>query len=148
MTHVNLDDQNEVIKQFVLGLAGDPSGSVLELNGRPVACVMPPPKSMNGDQEPSLQVPPGILRSQQAYWRDLPELLKDNRTRGKWVCYHGDERIGIGERTALIRETLRRGIPDDAYYIDGIQPQELPPWEDIEVEPVHPRVHEDIPPES
>jgi hypothetical protein len=44
MTHVNLDSQDEKVKQFVLGLTVDPSGSVLELNGRPVACVVPPPK--------------------------------------------------------------------------------------------------------
>jgi hypothetical protein len=36
------------VKQFVLGLMIDPSGSVLELNGHPVACVVPPPKSANG----------------------------------------------------------------------------------------------------
>ena len=52
MTHVSLDAQDEVVKQFVLGLTIDPSGSVLELNGRPVACVVPPPKAMNGGGEP------------------------------------------------------------------------------------------------
>jgi hypothetical protein len=40
------------VKQFVLNLAGDPSGSVLELNGQPVACVVPPPKGINGDSTP------------------------------------------------------------------------------------------------
>ncbi|HEX5271221.1 MAG TPA: hypothetical protein VFW33_12060, partial [Gemmataceae bacterium] len=39
--------------------------------------------------------PPLFRRSQEAFWRDLPELLKSRRTRGKWVAYHGDERIGI-----------------------------------------------------
>ena len=52
MTHVSLDAQDEVVKQFVLGLTVDPSGSVLELNGHPVACVVPPPKAMNGGGEP------------------------------------------------------------------------------------------------
>ena len=36
-----------------------------------------------------------VLRSQRAYWRDLPELLKDRRNRGKWVAYHGEERVAI-----------------------------------------------------
>src|SRR5437868_2692841 len=48
----------------------------------------------DGEQKPSeaaLGVAPGILRSQQAFWRDLPELLKSKRNHGKWVCYHGDE---------------------------------------------------------
>ena len=48
MTHISLDAQDEAVKQFVLGLAVNPSGSVLELNGEPVACVVPPPKSTNG----------------------------------------------------------------------------------------------------
>jgi hypothetical protein len=52
MTHVSLDAQDEAVKQFVLGLMADPNGSVLELNGQPVACVVPPPKAMNGAGEP------------------------------------------------------------------------------------------------
>src|SRR5262245_11165333 len=48
MTHVSLDAQDEAVKRFVLGLTDDPSGSVLELNGQPVACVVPPPKVPNG----------------------------------------------------------------------------------------------------
>ncbi len=48
MTHVSLDAQDEAVKQFVLGLTVDPSGSVLELNGQAVACVVPPPKATNG----------------------------------------------------------------------------------------------------
>jgi hypothetical protein len=45
MTHVSLDAQDEAVKQFFLGLIVDPSGSVLELRGQPVACIVPPPKS-------------------------------------------------------------------------------------------------------
>jgi hypothetical protein len=48
MTHVNLDTQPEVVRQFVLGLTVSPDGVVLESAGRPVACVVPPPKSTNG----------------------------------------------------------------------------------------------------
>jgi hypothetical protein len=48
MTHVSLDAQDEAVKRFVLGLTIDPSGSVVELNGHAVACVVPPPKSTNG----------------------------------------------------------------------------------------------------
>jgi hypothetical protein len=48
MNQVNLDAQDETVKRFVLGLTTDPSGTVLRLNGQPVACVVPPPKSMNG----------------------------------------------------------------------------------------------------
>jgi len=66
--------------------------------------------------ESSLEVPCGILRSQQAFWRDLPELLKTKRNHGRWVCYHGDERVGIGTHEQLIRACIQRGIPDDAFH--------------------------------
>jgi hypothetical protein len=51
MTHISLDAEHEAVKQFVLGLTVDPSGSVLELNGQPVACVVPPPKAVNGREQ-------------------------------------------------------------------------------------------------
>lgn len=48
MNHVSIDNQDETVKQFVLSLSADPGGSVLELNGRAVACIVPPTPSMNG----------------------------------------------------------------------------------------------------
>jgi hypothetical protein len=82
-------------------------------------------------------IAPAILRSQQAFWRNLPALLRDARNRGKWVCYHGDERVGVARtQRELIRECVRRGLPDDAYYTDVIEPRELAPWEVEEVEPL------------
>jgi hypothetical protein len=84
-------------------------------------------------------IPPGILRSQQAFWRDLPALLKIKRNRGKWVCYHGDQRIGIaGTKTELIRETQQRSIGRGEYYIAVIRQREIPPWEPEEIEPLGP----------
>ena len=51
MTHVNLDGVDEAVRQFVLAVAVDPAGSVLELNGRPVAWVVPAaPAPANGDE--------------------------------------------------------------------------------------------------
>ena len=67
--------------------------------------------------EDVLGIPPGILRSQEAFWRDLPHLLSQRKLRGRWVCYHGDERVGIGTYDELIRRCIRRGIPDDAFYL-------------------------------
>src|SRR5262249_37760758 len=37
-------------------------------------------------------IPPGIRRSQEAYWRDLPQLVKLKSRKRLWVAYHGDER--------------------------------------------------------
>ena len=92
-------------------------------------------------------IPPGILRSQQAFWRDLPHLLSQPKLRGRWVCYHGGERIGIGTYEELIRQCGRRGIPDDAFYLGRIRPRELPPWEPEDVEPLGPHHLEDDPTE-
>jgi len=80
-------------------------------------------------------ITPGILRSQQAFWRDLPQLLTQKKLLGKWVCYHGDERIGIGRYEDLIRECNRRGLRDDAYDLGVIEPYARPPWEPEEIEP-------------
>jgi hypothetical protein len=94
-------------------------------------------------------IPPGIFRSQQAFWRDLPDLLKQRRNRGKWVAYHGDERVGTAAtKPELVREILRRGIPRDGYYVGRIQPQTLAPWEPVDVEPIHPRHLEVLPPQT
>ncbi len=81
-------------------------------------------------------IPPGIRRSQEAFWRDLPELLNSKKHHGRWVCYHGDERIGIAREDAeLIRQCLRQGLSDDAYYLDVIESRSLAPWEVEEIEP-------------
>ena len=41
MTHVNLDNQNESVKQFVLSLSVDRRGSVIELEGKQVLRTFP-----------------------------------------------------------------------------------------------------------
>lgn len=41
MKHIDLDTQDERVKQFVLNLQLDPEGSILEADGKPVARVVP-----------------------------------------------------------------------------------------------------------
>jgi hypothetical protein len=41
VNHIALDNEDEAVKQFVLSLPLDANGSVLELEGRAVACVVP-----------------------------------------------------------------------------------------------------------
>jgi hypothetical protein len=78
-------------------------------------------------------IPEGILRSQDAFFRDLPELLKDESLRGQWVIYHGDERIGFAPKMRpLIEECLRRGLKRDQYDIFVVEPQSREP-EAIEI---------------
>jgi hypothetical protein len=42
MKHVQLDTKDESVKRFVLELTVDAGGCLLELNGKPVACVILP----------------------------------------------------------------------------------------------------------
>jgi hypothetical protein len=70
-------------------------------------------------------VPEGIRRSHAAFIRDLPELLKDETLRGKWVMYQGDERVGIApSEEPLIQESVRRGLMRDEYDIFVIEEAE------------------------
>jgi hypothetical protein len=52
MKHVNLDAVDEPLKQFALSLSADAEGSVLELNGRPVAWVVPAAAGPANGEEP------------------------------------------------------------------------------------------------
>jgi hypothetical protein len=77
-----------------------------------------------------LDVPEGIRRSQEAFFRDLPVLLKDRRLRGSYIAYYGNERIGIAKDDApLIRECLHRGLKREEYDILVIEPQSAEPEE-------------------
>jgi len=75
-------------------------------------------------------IPEGIRRSRDAFFRDLPELLKDESLLGQCVAYCGEERIGIAPSDeALIREINRRGIKDDELDLFVIRPQGREPEE-------------------
>jgi hypothetical protein len=72
----------------------------------------------------------GIRKSQEAFFRDLPELLKDRRLRGRYVAYHGNERVKVAKsETEVVRECLRRGFSDDEYDVFVIEPQSPEPEE-------------------
>src|SRR5947207_1114340 len=81
-----------------------------------------------------LTPPPGVRRSMEAYWRDLPALLK-SRYRGQWVAYQGDERLGFARtKGELYQECYRRGLRDSKFWIDRVEPDYQPPWVPIQVE--------------
>src|SRR5271166_1769754 len=66
----------------------------------------PPPP-----QDPIPPIPEGIRLSQEAFRRDLPQLLTRKRLLGQWVVYHRDERIGISrDGESLIRKSVERGL--------------------------------------
>jgi hypothetical protein len=84
------------------------------------------------------EIPPGIRRSQEAYWRELPTLLPKVSRKRQWVAYHGDEQIGFGRtQTELYQECYRRGLKEDGFYIGRLRPSELAPWEPDIVEAMY-----------
>jgi hypothetical protein len=77
-----------------------------------------------------LPVPEGVRRSQEGFFRDLPQLLKDRQLHGRFVAYHGDERVKIARsEPEVIRECLRRGLRPDQYDVFVIRPQSPEPEE-------------------
>jgi hypothetical protein len=92
-----------------------------------------------------------VLRSQQAFWRDLPELLKKRRNRGKWAAYHGDERVALTRTGAeAYRECIRRGLKPEEYYVGRVEaePDGIPPWGTFESDRSFFEVTDESPPES
>ena len=83
----------------------------------------------------STMIEPQMLRSQQAFWRDLPELLQRRKWRGQWVCYHGDKRIGIAKDTPeLVRSCLQLGLERGEFYVGRIKERPTAPWICTELE--------------
>ena len=48
MKHINLNGQDPSVRDFILSATADPEGSVLELDGRPVARMVPASAAQNG----------------------------------------------------------------------------------------------------
>jgi len=81
--------------------------------------------------QPNPEIPPLVLRSQQAFWQDLPELLKNKRNRGKWVAYHGTERVALTRSDVeAYQKCFRRGLKHEEFYVGRLEadPDGIPPW--------------------
>lgn len=90
------------------------------------------------------EIPPGIRRSQEAFWRELPVLLR-SRNKGRWVAFHGDERVGFGASQAeLYRACFRRGFRSNEVFVGRVEPHDVAPWEPIEIESSFGRIDEDV----
>ena len=90
-------------------------------------------------QEPKFpdegEIPPGIRRSMETYWNDLPQLLMMWFKRGKWVAYHGSKRVGFARTQWRLRELcLQKQIRSDEIFIGRIVEHEVPPWEPLDVD--------------
>ena len=80
-------------------------------------------------EEVSPLIQPAMLRAQRAFWRELPELLKNRRNHGQWVACHCDERVGLGKtRTELYQRCFQQGLQQGTFYIGKIEEADTPPW--------------------
>jgi hypothetical protein len=62
---------------------------------------------------------PIYIRSRETYYRNLPELLKKHE--GKWVCYRGEECLGIARTdTELWNRCYRRGWKPGEFFVGFI----------------------------
>lgn len=101
-------------------------------------------RPMKADPDPSprdLQVPAGIRRSEEAFLRDLPQMMINKKHQGWWAAYQECRRIGIDRDPWKLLERIHDlGIQEDEYYLGVIRPHELEPEE---VEPRHHHHFED-----
>jgi hypothetical protein len=95
MTHVNLDTQPEAVREFVLALSARGEGVVLESAGRPVACVVPPPRA-----------------AEQASAGGSEWTADKNRRRGELIDRKYDHGLSPAEEAelALLQEAMHRAI--------------------------------------
>jgi hypothetical protein len=74
------------------------------------------------NSEPSvleIGVRPMIARSEAAFYRDLPFLLRAHV--GQWVAFHGDERIGFGgSQVELYRLCQLLGLRSDEFIVHQV----------------------------
>jgi hypothetical protein len=89
-------------------------------------------------EEARASIPPGVLRSMEAFWCDLQGLLTRWRRRGKFVLYQHEWQVAFARSIpALEQERIRRGIPDREYYIGQVVPHHESPWAPEEMDIGH-----------
>jgi hypothetical protein len=70
----------------------------------------------------TFEVAPIIARSQAAFRRDLPELMKTHYR--QWVAYHGDVRVGFARNSFdLYDECFRRGLKRSEFVVRSVEPE-------------------------
>ncbi len=109
-----------------IGADGGPDPLETEFAGSIVASTEP--EALTSSLLSRFPLPEGIRKSKDAFFRDLADLIGDPSLRGKWVAYHGDQRIGIAaDDEPLIDECRRRGLAADEYIIETIEAKPAAP---------------------
>lgn len=70
------------------------------------------------------EIPVGIRQSQEAFRRDLPQLLQIKKLFRRWVAYQGDKRVAIARsETALYDACFQRGLKEEEFVVRCIVPE-------------------------
>jgi hypothetical protein len=73
---------------------------------------------------PRVAISPTVAQAQEAFRRDLPELLKQPSTARAWVAYHGGRRVGFGKtKTEVFQECLRQGLRRGEFIVRAVEPE-------------------------
>ncbi len=71
---------------------------------------------------PDAVVSPSMMEADEAFRRDLPQLLKERP--GEWVGYHGSERIGFAAtKDQMYRDCLERGLKRGEFLVTCVEPE-------------------------
>ena len=74
---------------------------------------------------------PLVVQGEEAFRRDLPDLLK--KYRGQWVAYVGKERVEVGKKNLdVYQRCLDRGFPEGDFVVYCVEPEATAPlfiWE-------------------
>jgi hypothetical protein len=82
-----------------------------------------PPPTPPAEQESSFEIPEGILKARAHLRADLPALLASRWTRLRFALYSKDGRVKIAwNYLDLVREANRRGLADNEFIIELIEP--------------------------
>jgi hypothetical protein len=77
-------------------------------------------------------VSPTVLRSKQAFLRDLPGLLANPKFDRWSVAYQGDEQIALApSEVEVLRVCRKKGLKSDQYYLGVVAPYD----DDTEIDP-------------
>jgi hypothetical protein len=83
--------------------------------------------SSSREETPSLldrEISPMIRRSQSAFQRELPLLIKNHQHR--WVVYHGDRRVAIGtSKREMFKQCRHQDLPHGEFVVRLIEPEVL-----------------------
>jgi len=98
MTHVNIDRQPEAVKEFFKSLALSPEGSVVEMNGRPLARMLPADAN--------------VKNSERLEWSgELNERRCNLIDRKYAIGLTADEEIELANLTSAMRKFVDRMAP-------------------------------------